>query len=514
MRFLIVLMLFSLAASAQVNISPNMGLPIPIPGVTPGPSWASSIDASLLQIDSHNHSSGQGVQIQPNGININSELSFNTNNAVSLLTTRFTPQTSTITSASPNVGALYVVGNELYYNDVTGGNQVQITMNGTVNSGAGSISGLPSGTASASFAGGTFTWQSATNTAANMDAGSYIFRNSTPSSFGLTLQAPILSSNYSLTLPTIPGATSFMTMTSAGNMLTTIPIAAGITQSNLANNSVGTAQIIDANVTAAKLASSAKPTINNTDYSSSGSFVVPTGVNFILVEICSGGGGGAGGGGATGIGQGGGGGGGNGSLLIPAYSIPTTPGETLTVVVGTGGAGGAGGTSGGAGTNGTAGGSSYIQRSSTILLRTSGFDHSIGGQGGNTGAGQLGAPGGVTVNSVFIGGGYGGTAGGIASSAGDDTNLFAFTGGPGGSPGGGSGGGGGGGGGASSFGVGGGGGNGGNNTGTIPPTPGGVAGGACAGGGGGGGGAGATGAGSAGHAGNDGLVRISWTAPP
>ncbi len=231
---IIALCILSVTASAQVTISPNMNLPVPIPGVTPGPAWASSINASFMAIDSHNHSSGQGVQVQPNGININADLPFNSNNAVTLRTARFTPLLSPPASAAPDVGALYVSGNELYFNDVSGGNQVQITVNGSVNAGAGSITGLPSGTASASYSAGTFTWQSATNTAANMDGRSYIYRNSTANSKGLTLNPPsAMGADISETLPAIPGATSFMQMDTSGNMAASIPTANGLTASNI-----------------------------------------------------------------------------------------------------------------------------------------------------------------------------------------------------------------------------------------------------------------------------------------
>jgi hypothetical protein len=53
-----------------------------------------------------------------------------------------------------------------------------------------------------------------------MDFGSAVFRNLTPNStFGVTLQSPAaLSSNYTLTLPTIPVTTSIMTLSSSGVM--------------------------------------------------------------------------------------------------------------------------------------------------------------------------------------------------------------------------------------------------------------------------------------------------------
>lgn len=237
MKRLLLLFTFSSFAFAQVNVSPDMNLPIPIPGVTSGPNWATDIVASLNQIDSHNHSFGQGVQIQPNGLDISSDLSFLSNNATALRSVIFTPQSAPLAATSPDVGSIYVAGNELYYNDATGGHQVKITTNGSVNAGAGSITGLPSGTAGVSYAGGTYTFQSATNTSANIDAGSYILRNATASSKGITLQPTLaLAADYSITLPTLPAATSFLTMDTLGNINANINTTGGITNAMLFGN--------------------------------------------------------------------------------------------------------------------------------------------------------------------------------------------------------------------------------------------------------------------------------------
>src|ERR1035437_9306467 len=92
--------------------SPNMLLPVPVVGVDPGPYWANQLDNCLARIDIHDHSHGYGVQITPNGLNINSTLPFNSNLATSLLGTQFTSQTGTLTI--PN--ALYVSGGNLFFN--------------------------------------------------------------------------------------------------------------------------------------------------------------------------------------------------------------------------------------------------------------------------------------------------------------------------------------------------------------------------------------------------------------
>lgn len=204
------------------TITPNMGLIVPTVGQEPGPNWASDLNADLGTLDQHNHSSGQGVQITPAGLNINTDLPMNSNNITQINTTRYQALGSPLSGISPNLGCMYVASNELYYNDEAG-NTVKITNNGSVNAGAGSISGLPSGTASASYVGvsGTFVWESATNTAANMDFASAIFRDQTLSSNGVTVSPPnSIPSDYAITWPpqNTTGSTVLLTYDTSGNI--------------------------------------------------------------------------------------------------------------------------------------------------------------------------------------------------------------------------------------------------------------------------------------------------------
>jgi hypothetical protein len=225
--------------------SPNMGLPIPTPTVDPGPEWAFDLNSCLDLIDSHNHSAGQGVQITPSGINISSDLLFNGFNATLLRSTRFYPLVSAPASASPDQNCLYSVGSELYYNDKAG-NQVQITSGGSVNSGPGSINGLPSGTASANFVaiGGTFTWFQATSTAANMDTATLVVRYPgsypTPSGNYIMLSAPnTLASTNHIFLPTVPATTGVMQLTNAGVINTISYDAVGQNMTDVGANAIG-----------------------------------------------------------------------------------------------------------------------------------------------------------------------------------------------------------------------------------------------------------------------------------
>lgn len=225
---------------ANFTIDPNMGFPNPTPGIDPGPDYANNLQASLTTIGLHDHSPGKGVLITPNGMNINADLLMNQNNLTLVKTINFDPQLASLPGVSPNLGALYVAGNELYYNDEVG-NVVPITLNGSVNSGAGSISGLPSGTASASFSGGTFVWRASTNTGANMDFASAIFRNNTALSKGLTLAPPnAMAADYTVVLPppNSLGFTAFLVMDTSNNITQSVNIVKGLTNANIANQTI------------------------------------------------------------------------------------------------------------------------------------------------------------------------------------------------------------------------------------------------------------------------------------
>lgn len=203
---------------SDVNISTNMSMPVPIASQTDGPDWAQDVVSCFDIIDQHSHSSGKGVPITPDAININSDLTFAGFNAINLKSVRFSPQGVALAGAS-DLGCLFEVGVDLYYRDGVG-NTVRITQGGAVSGATGTITGLPSGTASASFSGATFTFQSATSTPAAINAGSYKIGRQDTSGFGVTLQASgSLPANYSLTMPlALPAAQSAVVSDASGNL--------------------------------------------------------------------------------------------------------------------------------------------------------------------------------------------------------------------------------------------------------------------------------------------------------
>ncbi len=248
------------------TISTNMNLIVPTVGSTPGPDWASDLNSSLTLIDSHDHTPGKGVPITPSGLSINSDLTFNSNNATALRSSRYTPQVAPL-ALTADKGIVYVSGADLYYND-TAGNQIRLTIGGSPNSGGGSISGLPSGTASASYSTGTFTWQSATLTPAAMDQGPTTIREGIASGKGVTLVTTgALASNYSITLPLLPVSQKIMTLDASGNMTapytvdgSTIAISSNII--GVPNGGIGQVQLATGSVINSKLGPLAVQTAN------------------------------------------------------------------------------------------------------------------------------------------------------------------------------------------------------------------------------------------------------------
>lgn len=219
-------------------ITPNMSLFQPDVGVDPGPEYASLQNENQNILDTHDHSSGKGVQVTPAGINVNADLPVNGHNLTSVRSTRYTAQLSPINLAG-DLGCTYVSGVDLWYNDENG-NQIQLTVNGGAASGPGGISGLtPPASASYSALTSTFTFQSAANTPANLDFASAVLRNLTSGSHGLTLNPPAaMGADITETLPTPPASlTSIMRMDSAGLMTASLTLdgVSIVTSANVAS---------------------------------------------------------------------------------------------------------------------------------------------------------------------------------------------------------------------------------------------------------------------------------------
>lgn len=115
-----------------------MVLVLPDPEVTIGPDWANDLNTALERVDLHDHSNNFGVQVTPAGLNINTDLPFNANNATLLRSLRLVTQSAVLSSATDK-GCVYEVNGDLYYNNAAG-TAVQITSGGAIVSpGSGAI---------------------------------------------------------------------------------------------------------------------------------------------------------------------------------------------------------------------------------------------------------------------------------------------------------------------------------------------------------------------------------------
>lgn len=208
--------------------TPNMNLTLPLVSQTPGPTWASQINADLTIIDAHDHIA-IGVPITTGAINIDADLSFNTHAATDLTKAVFLDGYG----GTPN--SVHTASGNLYF--VNGsGQSVQITTGNTVNvGGTGNIGGIV-GNAGISYVSGPNNFQffdEFGNTAAIDVLG---ITTGTVQIKTVTLDGAIGASTYTLKLPTaLPvSSTSFVTCTTSGQ-LAYVSQSGGITRPMLAS---------------------------------------------------------------------------------------------------------------------------------------------------------------------------------------------------------------------------------------------------------------------------------------
>jgi hypothetical protein len=182
--------------------TPNMGLTLPVPGVTAGPAYASQEVAALNLVDAHDHSSGRGVLIPTAALNVNADLAINSYSLNTVGGLRLVNLTATPVTAL-DVRIVYSKNGELAYRDAAG-NEVLITAAGSIAGATGTITGLTS-PASATFSSisGAFTFSKDSSKPGKLaisDINLYEFNNATAN--GITLKSPAsLASAYTLTLP-------------------------------------------------------------------------------------------------------------------------------------------------------------------------------------------------------------------------------------------------------------------------------------------------------------------------
>ena len=237
------------------------------------------------------------------------------------------------------------------------------------------------------------------------------FDDTTNTSFSISVGSTVFSNEFDENTSTTLSGSQRMSATSTGGVIVLDSINeidpfGDVDTTNLELH----LDSVDSNVTSTTVSGNPQ---GQQDFTSSGSFTVPTGVTSINIVAVGAGGGGGG----TDNNDETGGGGGGGALAY-VNTISTTPGESLTITVGTGGNGG------GRGANGGGGGSSSVDRGGTTLVQAnggSGGQHAgAGGAGGtvNTGSGGAGGAGGAGSNGNTNDAGGGGGAGGYSGNGG------------------------------------------------------------------------------------------------
>lgn len=120
--------------------TPFMNLTLPVPSVTLGVLWAEQLNAALEQVDSHDHSSGFGIKIKPSGLDITSDLDFQSNAVTFLQRSNYTAQSGTLTG-SLNSNSVYSVLGNLYWTNGSGV-AVQLTSGGSIVSSPAAVNSL------------------------------------------------------------------------------------------------------------------------------------------------------------------------------------------------------------------------------------------------------------------------------------------------------------------------------------------------------------------------------------
>lgn len=236
--------------------TPLMNLVLPVPGTQVGPTWADNLNTAFQLVDSHDHTSGKGTQIPTAGINLDTDLTFNSLNALALRSARFQIQGAPLTAVADK-NCISSVNGELYWND-NAGNQVQLTASGGLNAASiGGIGGDYAGSgASVSYSSLTkvYSFLQAAGIPAKMFSSDLSVAEAVALANSITIKSPTsLASSYSLVLPTaLPASTSFTAIDSSGNMSNATP-------DSTLEISGSTARVKDAGITQAKLAADVLP---------------------------------------------------------------------------------------------------------------------------------------------------------------------------------------------------------------------------------------------------------------
>jgi hypothetical protein len=107
-----------------------MNLNLPTPSITTGPIWAESVNTALETVDNHDHSSGKGVKVKPNGMDINADLDMKINSLLNIEAAQLSELSATVTGPT-NILKLHSYAGNLYFTNGSG-SAVQLTSGGSI----------------------------------------------------------------------------------------------------------------------------------------------------------------------------------------------------------------------------------------------------------------------------------------------------------------------------------------------------------------------------------------------
>ena len=181
------------------DVTPNLGLFLPTPGVALGPDWAQYLNANFQTLDE------LGNPVVTSQIDINADLTFNGFSAIDLKSTQYQNLSGPLGSGF--TATVYFSGGNFYINNGSG-TPVQITNGSSVNAGSGNIAGLPSTPSGAACTysnanGFTFVGYGGNNYAPLAMGGLTLYSGSdaSPSNAVSLLSPNSLAASYSLTMP-------------------------------------------------------------------------------------------------------------------------------------------------------------------------------------------------------------------------------------------------------------------------------------------------------------------------
>jgi hypothetical protein len=185
--------------------SNSMNLILPTPSVTPGPTYATQLNTALTAVAEHDHSSGNGVKVTPAGMNIISDLSMQGSNLTVARSLRMQNQSGVLIE-SADIGCLYIVNGDLYYQNIAG-TAIQVTSGGGINiASTGTIGGdygQPGVTAAVNYSdtNKVFAFTQDTGEAAEIFSGTINIADAGSGSLSVGITANSATASYDIILP-------------------------------------------------------------------------------------------------------------------------------------------------------------------------------------------------------------------------------------------------------------------------------------------------------------------------